>query len=134
PRFKLDHARTLARTRCHRRGVGRKDVGRPQSLLDFGQAARRTAVRNLCKFSRRTASGPEGSSAQSILCCAAGPPGRGWVRSSRNLSLVRAKGRGQGAKVRFKVRMFTVAPLTFVLPSRLPFAPCPNGLLCRMSL
>src|SRR5690606_37350647 len=37
----------------------------------------RTAVRTLCKFSRRTASGPEGSSAKSTLCCAAGPPGRG---------------------------------------------------------
>ena len=42
--------------------------------------ALRTAVRTLCKFSRRTASGPEGSSAQSILCCAAGPPGRGQKR------------------------------------------------------
>ena len=43
-------------------------------------AAPWTAVRTLCKFSRRTASGPEGSSAKSILCCAAGPPGRGRRR------------------------------------------------------
>ena len=39
-----------------------------------------TAVRNLCNFSLRTASGPEGSSAKQILTCAAGPPGRGSVR------------------------------------------------------
>ena len=38
-----------------------------------------TAVRNLCNFSLRTASGPEGSSAKQILTCAAGPPGRGSV-------------------------------------------------------
>src|ERR1017187_7840712 len=44
--------------------------------------ARRTAVRTLCKSSRRIASGPEGSSAQSILCCAAGPPDRGRARQS----------------------------------------------------
>ena len=44
---------------------------------------RRTAVRNLCNFSLRTASGPEGSSAKQILTCAAGPPGRGGVRTAR---------------------------------------------------
>src|SRR5712671_4017754 len=34
-----------------------------------------TAVRNLCNFSLRTASGPEGSSAKQILTCAAGHSG-----------------------------------------------------------
>src|SRR3954468_10899496 len=34
-----------------------------------------TAVRNLCNFSPRTASGPEGSSAHRILKCAAGTSG-----------------------------------------------------------
>ncbi len=34
-----------------------------------------TAVRNLCNFSLRTASGPEGSSAHQILTCAAGTSG-----------------------------------------------------------
>ena len=49
-----------------------------------GQApARRAAARNLCNFSLRTASGPEGSSAKQILTCAAGPPGRGGSRRRR---------------------------------------------------
>jgi len=38
----------------------------------------RTAVRNLCNFSLRTASGPEGSSAKQSLTCAAGFSGPRW--------------------------------------------------------
>ena len=44
------------------------------------------AVRTLCKFRRRTASGPEGSSAQLILHCAAGPPGRDLKRLIRGFA------------------------------------------------
>src|SRR5438552_2108561 len=57
-----------------------------QTALDCDKIPRRTAVRTLCKFSRRTASGPEGSSAKSILCCAAGPPGRGRTRGPFRMS------------------------------------------------
>src|SRR5712671_3722105 len=41
-----------------------------------------TAVRNLCNFRLRTASGPEGSSAKQILTCAAGTPDRGGIRNT----------------------------------------------------
>lgn len=40
--------------------------------------AGRTAARNLCNLSLRTASGPEGSSAKQILTCAAGHSGLRW--------------------------------------------------------
>jgi len=42
------------------------------------------AVRNLCNFSLRTASGPEGSSAKQILECAAGIPDCGPVRNQHH--------------------------------------------------
>ena len=48
---------------------------------------RRTAARNLCNFSLRTASGPEGSSAKQSLTCAAGPPGRGGTRAGSHFSI-----------------------------------------------
>jgi len=51
------------------------------------------AVRNLCNFSLRTASGPEGSSAKQILECAAGIPDCGPVRNQHHLrsALVRCQ-------------------------------------------
>ena len=49
-------------------------------------SAGRTAARNLCNISLRTASGPEGSSAKQTLTCAAGPPGRGGARGQPSRS------------------------------------------------
>jgi DNA polymerase-3 subunit gamma/tau len=47
-------------------------------LISLGEGGEcRTAARNLCNLSLRTASGPEGSSAKQSLTCAAGLPGRG---------------------------------------------------------
>ena len=52
----------------------------PSRVHSYGsRLARRTAARNLCNFSLRTASGPEGSSAKQTLTCAAGPSGSRWV-------------------------------------------------------
>ncbi len=58
----------------------RPAAGDCASLSSAWPPACRTAARNLCNFSLRTASGPEGSSAKQILTCAAGPPGRGGSR------------------------------------------------------
>src|SRR5947208_10321764 len=53
-------------------------------MLERHRRADCIAVRNLCNFRLRTASGPEGSSAKQILTCAAGTPDRGGARNPKS--------------------------------------------------
>jgi len=65
-----------------RRAIHWGFVPLPLALAMAAGTAGRTAARNLCNVSLRIASGPEGSSPQQLLACAAGPPGCGGVRAT----------------------------------------------------